>query len=244
MKNLIYIFVFITLSAFSQNSINNYKYIIVPKQLEIVNKPDKYQTSSLTKFLFNKYGYTAFIEDESFPNDLAKNRCLALTADAKDNSGMFTTKTQFVLKDCNNKIVYTSKEGKSKEKDYKKAYHEVLRKAFKSVKSLNYSYKPLINKDVNVVKNAPAVVDTPKVIEQKAIEIKNEQNVLYAQPIKNGYQLVNTKPETVFKVLETNLKDVFVLKNKKGILYKSNNNWFVEYYINGTKRIESLNIKF
>ena len=30
-----------------------------------------------------------------------------------------------------------------KEKDYKKGYHEALRKAFKSITDLNYSYEPV-----------------------------------------------------------------------------------------------------
>ena len=50
----------------------------MPNNFEFVNSNDKYQTSSLTKFLFNKHGFKAFIADEILPNDVANNRCLVL----------------------------------------------------------------------------------------------------------------------------------------------------------------------
>ena len=56
--------------VFAQKNINNYKYIIVPTTYSFLGEEDKYQLNSLTKFLFNKYGFKAFFQDEEFPNDL------------------------------------------------------------------------------------------------------------------------------------------------------------------------------
>ncbi len=56
---------------------------------------------------------------------------------------MFTTKSIVELRDCSNKIIFSSKEGKSKDKEYKKAYHEAIRNAFKSIQSLKYKYIPV-----------------------------------------------------------------------------------------------------
>ena len=75
----------VTFTGFSQQSnINNYKYIIVPDRLEIVKKVDQYQTSSLTKFLLAKKGFEVYLSNEKLPDDLALNRCLALTANVVD----------------------------------------------------------------------------------------------------------------------------------------------------------------
>ena len=60
-KNYLFL-MFLSVSVFAQKSINNYKYIVVPKQMETFDEPNKHETSSLTKFLFNKNGFNAFFE--------------------------------------------------------------------------------------------------------------------------------------------------------------------------------------
>ena len=248
MKRILLIALFISTASFAQKSINNYKYIIVPSKFDFVKEKDKYQTSSLTKFLFNKYGFTAFLDDEELPAEVADNRCLALTGTVKDESGMFTTKSVIELTDCYNKVVFTSKEGRSKEKEYKKAYQEAIRDAFKSIEALKYKYIPLQEDVVTKTKEVPAVAVVPTVVESKVAEVvekpANAKEQLFAQPIPNGFQLVNMKPEVVFQVLKTNVKDVFVIKDKNGILYKNGNSWFAEYYTNDGKVIEEYQVKF
>ncbi len=248
MKKLLLIALFITTASFAQKSINNYKYVIVPSKFDFVKDKDKYQTSSLTKFLFNKYGFTAFLDDEDLPEEIIDNRCLALTGTVRDDSSMFTTKSLIELKDCYNKVVFTSKEGKSKEKEYKKAYHEAIRNAFTSVQALKYQYTPLQDEVKTKTSEVPVVVSATKVVESTPVENiqqpTNAKEVLYAQPIANGFQLVNMKPEVVYQVLKTNVKDVFVIKDKNGILYKSGNFWFAEYYTTNGKEAKEYQIKF
>jgi hypothetical protein len=219
----------ITTSIFSQKQVNKYKYVIVPNKFDFVKENDQYQTSSLTKFLFNKYGFIAFLADENLPADLVENKCLALFGTAKNNSSLFTTKTIVELRNCSGKIIFSSKEGKSKEKDYKKAYHEAIRNSFESIKKIKYKYEPVVG--ISIKKEAKNLKDTNVIS-------------LYAQPIVNGFQLINTKPEVVFQILKTSVEDVFILKNKKGILYKDNNIWVVEFYSKDIKLIEKYQIKF
>lgn len=250
MKKFLILFLLMCTSIYAQKrkSVNEYKYVIVPHQFEFFKKPDRYQTSSLTKFLFNKHGFTAFLSNENLPKDLSRNRCLALTANVKDNSGMFATKNTIELRNCNNDVIYTSKEGVSKQKEYKKAYHEAIRRAFTSIQSLNYTYKPSMQKEETPVlmhsennafkeKQQVKMVTTEKVITLK-------KDALYAQPKENGYQLVNTKPEVVFNILTTNVKDVYIIKGKNGILYKSDDVWIAEFYKNGNKVTQSYSVKF
>lgn len=53
---------------------------------------------------------------------------------------------------------------------------------------------------------------------------------MYAQPIANGYQLVDSTPRVVYIALATSVKDVYLIKGKNGTIYKEGNNWVAEYY--------------
>ena len=146
-----------------------------------------------------------------------------------------------------------------------KSYHEAIRKAYASMGDVKY--KPLLVKKTKkeVAKEAllipvkavvPINIEVPvkdvvsnlaaKEIENNRTdtEISEVKKVLYAQAIKNGFQLVNTKPSLVFLILKTDVKDVFILKDRNGLLYKKNNSWVAEYYKNGILITENYQIKF
>ncbi|MDB0601615.1 hypothetical protein PL373_10740 [Tenacibaculum maritimum] len=163
----------------------------------------------------------------------------------KKKSSLFYTKNTIELKDCYNKVVFTSREGKSKLKEYKKAYHEAIRKAFKSIQQLNYYYK----EEKSISKGIPTIEEkgiAEKNIEKESIAtISTTKEVLYAQAKGNGFQLINTKPEVVFQLLKTGKPNLYLLKGKKGVLYKENGNWLVEYYENNRLvRLTTYQIKF
>lgn len=247
----------LAMSAYSQNTeFDNYKYIIVQDRFDFLKEQDQYQTSSLTKFLLQKKGFTVFLSNETLPKDVSENRCLALMATVKSTSSLFVVKNKIELEDCYGKLIYSSEEGKSKEKDYKKGYHEAIRNAYSTMSDIEYTYNPEA-KDVLVNENSESAVELPtkKNIQTKVIpEIKepvvlkklvpNSIETLYAQVKPNGFQLVNTEPVIVFQVLKTNLIDVFILKGKNGIIYKGKNTWIAEYYENDQLVIKQFDIKF
>lgn len=247
----------LVMSAYSQNTeFDNYKYIIVQDRFDFLKEQDQYQTSSLTKFLLQKKGFTVFLSNETLPKDVSENRCLALMATVKSTSSLFVVKNKIELEDCYGKLIYSSEEGKSKEKDYKKGYHEAIRNAYSTMSDIEYTYNPEA-KDVLVNENSESAVELPtkKNIQTKVIpEIKepvvlkklvpNSIETLYAQVKPNGFQLVNTEPVIVFQVLKTNLIDVFILKGKNGIIYKNKNTWIAEYYENDQLVIKQFDIKF
>ncbi|PCH49348.1 MAG: hypothetical protein COC22_06755, partial [Flavobacteriaceae bacterium] len=157
---------------------------------------DQYQLNSLTKFLFNKAGYTVLFTDEQYPGDLAKNSCLALKVKVSKNSSLFTTKMTIGLYDCRNKIVYATKEGVSKEKEYKRAYQEGIRKSFAELEEMNYTYIPAINitnEEIVVKKEAVALVaiETPKI--EKAVEVKEITPILEKKEV-NVAEAIKSKP--------------------------------------------------
>ncbi|WP_052158374.1 hypothetical protein [Lacinutrix jangbogonensis] len=174
MKNTVLIlFTLVALTSVSaQQSLNDYKYIIIPKKFDFLKEADQYKINSLTKFLFEKYNFEAILEDETFPSDYGKNNCLGLKADVLKDSNMFKTKLSVQLRNCKNELIFTSAQGESREKNYKVAYNQALRSAFKSIEKTNYSYNP---------ENAITANDAVEVIqeEQKEIEkLKDEIKVL------------------------------------------------------------------
>ena len=141
-KLLIFTFVFVGfLSSVFGQDLNTYKYVIVPSGFDFLKEPNQYQLNELTKFLLEKNGFEVYIEDEELPIELNQNRCKALLANVKNNSGWFSTNLVVVLKDCKNNELFISEEGNSREKDYKTSYQEALRNAFESFEALNYKYE-------------------------------------------------------------------------------------------------------
>jgi hypothetical protein len=136
--------------------LNEYKYIIIPKTLAEFNKPNKYQTSTLLKHLFTTNGFTAVYEDQ-MPEELVDNRCMGLKADLDDSSNLFTIKGALVLKDCRDQEVFRGAEGKTKEKDFKLGYREVIQESFATIMALNYTYEPTNAKQAKEGKNPPTL---------------------------------------------------------------------------------------
>lgn len=86
-------------------------------------------------------------------------------------------------------------------------------------------------------------VETPTV---SAIAAKSESNVLYAQQIPNGYQLVDSTPTIRLKIYSTSMPEVYIGINEEGngIVYKRGSQWYFEYYVSDKLQIEELTIKF
>jgi hypothetical protein len=249
---------FLALFAYSQSTkINNYQYIIVADKFDYLKTSDQYQTSSLTKFLLKKKGFNVFLSTENLPSELLQNRCLALTASVADDSGIFTVKNKIELKDCFGTLLYSSKFGKSKEKEYKKAYQEAIRNAYASMTDLEYNFTPIhtetiknelletgvtipVKKD-DSVKIIPQVTKGTPFTQSKSTDIVE---TVYAQEKPYGFQLVNTTPAIVFQILKTNLDAVFILKDKNGIFYKKGKNWIAEYYIKNQIVQKEYQVKF
>lgn len=265
----------ISFSVLAQSELNAYKYVVIPIRYDFQKSDDAFQVNSLTKFLFEKEGFTAVLGADTYPDDLKVNNCLAVTARLVDNSSMFTTKMHYELVNCHNKVVYKTKEARSKTKDYKKAYHEAVRASLQDLKHFNYKYEPQtttiepavtatvtqsVEKKPEVVSKTETTestkVSTPSNTSEATItaatpvvtkkpEVKKEvnKNVLYAQEIANGYQLVDSTPKVVYKAFATSVKDVYIIQDGNGIIYKNGDTWVAEYYEGDTLIQKELNIK-
>ncbi|MFS4484077.1 hypothetical protein ACKGJY_13735 [Hyunsoonleella sp. 2307UL5-6] len=190
---------------FAQNNLNNYKYVLVPKKYDFLKEENQHRLNELSQYLFNKYGFTALFEGTEYPRDLKLDRCLALRSNVIKGSGMFKTKLNVVLKDCNDKVVYSSKTGESREKEFKVAYNKALRAAFDSFKALNYKYEP---EQSLVSSQSAVVVDEAKVQTQQEIEkLKQEIKTLKKETTKANEKVVGVKETTKVVSSENKIKE-------------------------------------
>jgi len=153
---------FLSYSGYSQTTISNYKYVVVPEKFNFLKQKDQYSLNSLTKGLLEYKGFTVYFDNTNLPGEVANNRCRALSADVLEKSGMFSTRLTLILKDCQGNIVFKSKEGESREKEYRVAYNMALRDAFTSLDTVPYSYNGSTSEPVQPT-TAPVAPATPTV---------------------------------------------------------------------------------
>ncbi len=230
MKKYLLLFALLFSSViFSQNA-SDYKYIVLPAKFSFLKEANKYNLNALTKSVLEKQGYEVYYDTDIFPQDLAENRCKALFADMLEDGNLFVTKIKLELKDCRNQTVYVSKEGTSREKEYAKAYVQAFREVGKSLSVLKSNPK----------QNVP----------EKEIEMKMESTVpatvFFAQPIANGFQIVDTTPKVVMKLFKTSVSNFYIAQKDslQGVVFNKNNQWYFEYYQNDKLVSEKMEIKF
>lgn len=152
--SLVVLFTFPFVNAQTER-INDYSFVVVPKRFDFQFEEDQYQLNSLLKFLFNKYGFHAYYENE-LPN---VSRCSGLWAEVTGKAGFIWNEVTIFLKDCDGVILYKSTTGKSKIKEYGPAYNEALRMAFESISVLGVNQKEiqlLINPEASEDNTAPS----------------------------------------------------------------------------------------
>lgn len=175
MKNylLIILCFFGSLDLAQAQDLDDYKYVQVPQGFDFLSEDNQFQLNDLTAFLFEKYGFEV-IYKEQLPENL--EICKVMKADVLEDNGLFTTKLKVVLENCKGETIFTSKQGVSREKEYKKAYQEALREAFSSLKDHGYNYS---EKMVTITDPEDVVVEGPDAVEES---VREKQVAEKAQP--------------------------------------------------------------
>lgn len=191
--------ILVSFSSVAQ-SIHDYEYVLVPVQYDFLSYADKYQLNSLTIFLFKREGFKVYNNTiESLPAAVAANKCKALYANVKDNSGVIRTRLQIELKDCDGTVIFASEVGDSKLKDFTKAHHQALREAFMSVEDLNYTFKP---KTLEAPKVQSAATDVAS-ITKKEVKKRVKETVATPQDVpvtithKSSPQVLDVPSKTI-----------------------------------------------
>jgi hypothetical protein len=244
MKKFFLLFVLISNYIYSQN-INDYEYVLVPAKFSIFKENNKFRLNSNVKLLLQKYGFKSHFASDSVPNEIANTNCKKLYADIEKDNNFFTTKVKIVLRDCYGKIIFQTDFGASKEKELVIAYNQALREAGKSFDKLNYRYNGKnggVTETVSVIKQAEN--ETP--VTNVSSTTNTTESFYFAQPIANGYQIVDMEPKIIMKLFNTSEKNVFIAQkeNRTGLVISINGQWFFEYYENGKLVSEKLKLRF
>ena len=241
MKKYIILLVVLASSLGFSQTINDYKYAIVPSKFTFLKEKDQYRLNTLTKLLMEKYGFVTFFDTDILPVEVAENNCKKVFVEVQSNGNMFTTKLSVVLRDCKNTILFTSVEGKSREKEYQTSYNQALREAFNSFETLGYKYNGNSNDNVNTKENSDV-----KVSNLNDENINTNDLFLFAQPIENGFQLIDSTPKVIMKIYKTSSPICFIANknNIQGVLISKNNQWFFEYLNSSNLVSEKVEVKF
>ena len=96
----------------------------------------------------------------------------------------------------------------------------------------------------------PEVIQSERVVNQEIKKLTpkkiDKDDVLYAQSLPNGYQLVDSSPKIRMKLLKSSSDNVYMAQSddKSGMVYQKEGKWIFEFY-EGDKLVqEELNIKF
>jgi hypothetical protein len=254
-SKFLFLLLIVSSYGFSQ-SINDYVAVIVPTKYEFVKSENQYRLNTLTKFNLKKAGFEAFYTNEIIPKEY-NERCSLLYVDVNEEKGFLVTKLNITFKDCYGTVIYKSEVGKSREKEYEVSYPEALNNAFISVYALHYKYNSAAANSKKAVIASPAmpvaVPDVPAVPAVAAVAVNvpsstesTEMNLLFAQPIKNGYQLVDNTPKVIMKVYKTTNPAIYLATKGtiQGVLISKDSQWFFEYYENETLMSEKIAVKF
>lgn len=247
MKKLFLLLVTLLTSLTYAQSINDYKAVIVPLQYNFLKSENQYRLNTITKFNLNKAGFVTFYKNENFPVEY-NDRCSLLYADVEKESGFLVTKLYVTLKDCNDKLIFKTRVGKSKQKDYSLAYMEALNDAFKSIYELQYKFTGAILKTESKVMTQIAAspsVNVSTTLPTIAVDVK-DPNLLYAQATPTGFQLIDSTPKVIMKLMKTSQPNSFIaIKDTvQGSLILKENQWYFEFYQNDKMISEKVAIKF
>ncbi len=226
--------------GYAQSSnLNDYKYVVIPQQFEFLKEKNQYNLNTLTKMIFEKKGFEVYYINEELPFEAKMDRCKVLYGDLLRDSGLLNTGLTIVLNDCNGKPVFTSLEGRSKEKEYKRAYYEALREASRSLEVTDYKYSGGSD-TITGTTTASSSQSTDKT------PAANRENQLFAQPTANGYELLDSSQKVVLKMFRTSQPDSYSaqMEHINGIVFKKGDSWVFEYYVNDELVSQKLNIKF
>jgi hypothetical protein len=259
--------------AISQN-LNDYKYAIIPAKFEFSVAPNEFNMNTYTKMYLEKYGFEAYSEGEKFPADFATSRCNKVYVDVVRKKNLFTTIFVIEVKDCQNNVLFTSQEGRSKEKEYRRGFPQALRAAFESFESLNHQYNGKLHSDSNTVSSENKVSETVtsksvlgkvEFTEDKIpVEAKADQNnkvvqkseiasqsntklpVLIAKKTENGFLLLDDNKRLEFELTKTSQENIFLTSynNNSGIFVLNGSQSRFEYYLNGTLTVKEFDVKF
>lgn len=249
-KFLILFLIIISVYSHAQNEQNTYQYIIVPLQYDFTSKPNEFQLSVLTRMMLKEEGFKVYMsQDEALPEELAKDKCLALKANIIKDNGLLSTTMKFQLYNCFGNKVYES-EGKSNLKAYKDAYQDALKKALVDFQLVSHSYlKKEGETEEQMVSDTAATInkveeDIP--FEDKAESYLNNNKSYWLLGEDENYTLYLDKGETVYATLQKADRGTYFFDSSEidgAAYFNAKGDIILEYLSKNEETVQSLVFK-
>lgn len=234
-KLSLFFIVAVTVSGMAHGqSLNNYKYVIVDNQYEFQNEANEYRLNEMMVFEIKKRGIEAFRNTTVLPEDMNLGTCNALTLRVNKIGGLRVKMTlEFV--NCSDEVVFTTKEGIGRTKNFEIAYREALRDAMSSLDELEYVYEPVSTikryrhseGPDTIVTNQGRPGDETPVQEMPPSAVKPSSEITPSNEVVKNERQTIPKPELVElvgdKIYLTNSKEYKIQSTDTGFnMYKNN----------------------
>ncbi len=118
--------------------LTRYDFILVPMTYSFTGEPNQFQLNSLTRQLFKQEGFNTFMTEETLPIEFQQDGCKGLRVDVEKDYMIIKTSMAIKLIDCFGKVVYQTPRVDVREKDFRKAYQEGIRKAFRYIEEISF----------------------------------------------------------------------------------------------------------
>jgi len=238
MKKYLLILLLVSFSGIAQ-SINNYKYVIVPVKFEDF-KENQYRLNTIAKMKLNELGFVAFYDSEIIPSNVNKDKCNFLYLNLENGKGLLSFKLFLTFKDCQNNLIFKSEAGNSKKKEYNQGFQEALQNAFRT---MDYQYEGTLqtSQPNKIVSNTveKQVVPEPTILQPSG--------KLTAEATSSGFLLIDdASSKIVLRLIKTSDPKTFIASRQaqQGVLIQKESEWFFEYYQNDKMVSEKIDVKF
>jgi hypothetical protein len=110
------------------------------------------------------------------------------------------------------------------------------------IKQLQQEVEELKSQQVVKTNNVVEKKEVVKVIKDKAantgiVATTTASDVLYAQKIEHGFQLVDKTPKVLYTIYHSGKKEVFIVKGRDAVIYNTKTGWVISEVKNNTKNV-------
>ncbi len=225
--------------ALSAQNINAYEYISVPAKFAD-KKINTYNLNAILSKSLQAKKYKVVSDNiAEWPMELQQNPCLVAKADILDDSSWLRNKVVLQFKDCNDKIIASSK-GDSDAKEFEIGFPDALKKSLTSVAASSPGASKLSAKPQNVQQVATTnttsttITTTNNTVQTSSADAFSDGNVNLQKVNISGSQFILVKPnssQAYATFTETGKQGLYrvVLENKTAAFaYFENGNLVVE----------------
>ena len=253
MKNLFFVLIMsLSFAGIAQSSLNDYNMAIIPARFDFQKKDNEHRINSTIKAFLQQKGFEVYLSSDELPEGFMDYNCNKVVVKAVEENTVFITKLKIEFRDCKGKLLFTTDLAETREKDFAKAYNQVLLKTLSTFNKANYKYSGKTYFDEEADEKIKSR-DVENVSQEVTKVIKSEKEVTYEKVGKPSKQENN---QSSIKVInKTNQKELILYKTSNPNIYLANYNgingivmskenvWFFEY-TDGDKTIsERLDIK-